>query len=111
MGRDQDAATLGSELGEERLEEVGARPVDSGERLVEEEGRRVLDERARDEHALALAARELAELAVGEGGESDPLERGSGKTALGAPREPPPRHTGERPHQRDVESGDRVVEP
>ena len=111
MGRDQDAATFGSELGEERLEQLGAQPVDARERLVEEEDRRVLDERARDEHALALPARELAELAVGEADEADPPERGAGDPAFGAPGDAPPWQAGERPHQRNVESGDRVVEP
>ena len=40
--------------------------VDARERLVEQHEAGVLHERARDQHALALAARELAERAPGE---------------------------------------------
>ena len=89
-----------------------ARLVDAGERLVEEQDRRVLDERAGDEHALALAAGELAELRARERRRG---RRGRARRArdarLGAARPPPPGQARERPHQRDVERGDRVVEP
>src|SRR2546423_3091227 len=57
--RDEERATLAGEVAEEPLEKVGARLVDTRERLVEEQHRRVLDERAGDEDALALAAGEL----------------------------------------------------
>ena len=39
---EQHAATFGSELDENRLEKLGTRPVDAGERLVEQEHGRVL---------------------------------------------------------------------
>ena len=51
------------ELGDERLEPRGARRVEAGEGLVEEQHAGVLHERAGDEHALALAAGERAERA------------------------------------------------
>ena len=44
--------------------------------------RRVLDERAGDQHALALAARERAEAVAGAVGEPDPVERGVGGGAV-----------------------------
>src|SRR5207237_1156400 len=62
MRRDQDSAPVGGELVEQPLEQLGARLVDARERLVEEQHGLVLDEGAGDENALALAARELAEL-------------------------------------------------
>ena len=59
--RDQHAPPLAGEPVDERREHVGAGRVDARERLVEQHEARVLHERARDQHALALAARELAE--------------------------------------------------
>src|SRR5690242_14186746 len=96
--RDEEGATLTREVDEEPLEEVGTRLVDARERLVEEQHRRVLDERAGDEHALALAAGELAELLAGERGEADAVERGERSAAVGAPDRTPPGHARERPH-------------
>jgi hypothetical protein len=109
-GRD-DRTPLRSKVGEERVEQLLARAVDARERLVEEQDRRVLDERARDEHALALAAGEVAEPRVGEVGEADPVERGVGEDALAPARRAPPRDPRERAHERDVERADRIVEP
>src|SRR5581483_8244587 len=83
----------------------------TGERLVEEERRRVLDEGARDEHALALPARQPAELRARLGAEPDPAERVERGAAVRGAERPPPRHARERPHQGDVERVDRVVEP
>ena len=109
--RDQDAAALASQLVEKAFEQVGARLVDARERLVEEEDRRVLDERAADEHALPLAAGELAELLLRQVAQADALQRRKPERALAAAERAPPRHPRERAHQRDVERGDRVVEP
>ena len=102
---------LGGELGQELLEQLGARLVDARERLVEEQDRRVLDERAGDERALALAARELAELRARERGEPHAIERLEREAPVSAARPSPPRQARERPHQRHVERADRVVEP
>ena len=106
--RDQDAAALGGELVEQPLEQLGARLVDARERLVEQQDRRVLDERAGDEHALALAARELAELLVARGRRARRARAPRARRA--ARRRPGRRHHGEpreRAHQRDVERADR----
>ena len=59
--RDQHAAALGGEPVDQRREHLGAGRVDARERLVEQHEAGVLHERAGDQHALALAARELAE--------------------------------------------------
>src|SRR5207248_10276507 len=93
------------------LEQVGARLVDARERLVEEEDGGVLDEGPRDEDALPLAARELAELLLRQVAQADALERVEPERPLAPAERPPPRHARERPHQRHVERRHRVVEP
>src|SRR5438067_9901536 len=80
--RDEDAASRLRELVEQLLEQLRARTVDARERLVEQEDRRVLHERARDEHALPLAAGELSELLVRERTQSDTPERGEREATL-----------------------------
>ncbi len=75
VGGDHQAAALGGKLGEQLGQQLLARLVDPAVRLVEEHDRPVLDKRPCDEHPLALAARELAELRVGEVGEADTVER------------------------------------
>src|SRR2546423_5435697 len=57
--RDEERATLAGEVAEEPLQEVGARLVDARERLVEEQDRRRLGERAGGGDAPAPGAREL----------------------------------------------------
>ena len=91
--RDEHAAALGGEAVDERGEHVGARRVDARERLVEQHERGVLHERARHQHALALAARELAERALGELLETHLGERGERAPALAPPGR---RHQGSR---------------
>ena len=63
----------------ERREEVedlaGRLAVEVAGRLVAEEERRVVDDRARDADALLLAAGELRRVVVGAVGEADELER------------------------------------
>ena len=56
-------------------EQLGARRVESRERLVEQQHAGVLDERAGDEHALALAARQVAEGLLRLVGQADAGER------------------------------------
>src|SRR5262249_21675144 len=101
--RDQDAAALGGKLGQQPLEELRARTVDSGERLVEEEHRRVLHQGAGDENALPLTARELAELRIRNVAEADALERAERELPLAPAGPPPPGDARQRSHERDVE--------
>ena len=61
MGGDQDARPSPREPVDQRHQTLDASLVDSRERLVEQQHLGVLDERARDQDALALAARELTE--------------------------------------------------
>ena len=91
--RDQDSPPLAGKVGEQCLEQLGTRRVDPGERLVEQQHRRVLDERSRDEDALALAARQLPELHVGFVGEPDARKR---SWANSRSRRPANRHHGRR---------------
>src|SRR5436190_23337 len=86
-------------------------PAGAGEGLVEQQQPRVLDEGARDQNALALPARELAEGAVGLRSQPDGRERLERGAALDAARPPPPRKAGDRAHERNVERGHGVVEP
>ena len=75
------------QLGEPRR----ARRVEPGERLVEEHHVGVLQQRARDQHALALPARELAERHAGVLAQPDALERRERAGPIRASRPPPPR--------------------
>src|SRR4051812_39680643 len=65
VGGDDAAPAPGRGAVDEAGEQVRARPVDPGERLVKEQQSRVLDERARHQYSLALPTRELAEGAAG----------------------------------------------
>ncbi len=56
-------------------------------RLVEHEQRRAAGDRARDQHALPLAARQVAQLAAREIGGVDLVERGARGVAIGAARQ------------------------
>ena len=64
VGRHQQRAALGLQLREHALDLRRARAVDARQRLVEQQQRRVLDERAGDQDALALAAAERPEARV-----------------------------------------------
>ena len=68
MGLVVKAAEPGAELGAHSR-------VEGAERLVEEQHRGVDGERAREPHPLALTARELRRVAVGEPLELDELEQ------------------------------------
>jgi hypothetical protein len=84
--------------------------VDAGQRLVEEQHRGVLHQRASDQDALALAAGERAEAVVRAVGEPDPRERLAGPLAIGAGDPLEPRRAAVRAHQRDIVRGDREVQ-
>ena len=85
------------------------RRVDALEGLVHEVDLGVLDERTGEEDALLLAAGELADLAAGELGHADLLERlPRGRAILGA-RPPHPAEPPVPAHQHDVEDARREV--
>src|SRR2546430_7752020 len=64
-------ALLGADSAYERRDADLIRKVEAVERLVEEQQLRAADERLRDEQALLLAARELADRTAGIGGRAD----------------------------------------
>ena len=68
-----DAEVLLERL-QEHLHLLAQLQVERAERLVEQQHRRRVDDRARERDALALPARELHGLAVAEPGEADALE-------------------------------------
>ena len=111
VARHEQRPALGAQLLEHAGDQRGARRVDPRQRLVEQQQARVLHERACQQGALALATGELAEARAGAVGEADALERGRSRRPVGPARRQPPASARERPHQRDVERGDREVEP
>jgi len=110
VGGDEQDAALVAQLAEQRFDAGRAGGVDAAERLVEQHHRPVLQQRAGDQHALPLAAGEVAEAAAGAVGEADALERGVRGLAVGAGDAPPCRGAGVGAHQHDVERGDGEVE-
>ena len=108
VGRHQQRPPLPPQLLEQRLDARGAGRVDARQRLVEQQHRRVLHQRAGDQHALALAAGELAEALARPILEADARERREARPAVEAAVE---RRAAVGAHQRDVERGDREVEP
>ena len=87
------APPLRGERRDQRLEQLGAGPVEAGEGLVEQQHPGVLDQGPGDQHPLALAAGELAEGLAREGLEADPLQRRPRRRAILAPGR---RHQGRR---------------
>src|SRR4051794_1146412 len=108
VGRDQQRPPLPPQLLEQGLDTRGAGRVDARQRLVEQHHRRVLDQRPGDQHALALAAGELAEALARPVVEADARERREARPAVEAAIE---RRAAVGAHQRDVERGNREVEP
>ncbi len=94
----------------EQLEQrhLGAR-VDPGKRLVHQQQRRLLGQGARDEHPLALAPGELADLTAGEGRQPHALQalRHDAPVLLAHP--PQPAHRCVAAHLDDLPHGDREV--
>ena len=74
----RDVDERDAEVALQRLEEdlhlLAQLQVERAERLVEEEDRRAVDDRARERDALALAARELHRLPVAEARQTHALE-------------------------------------
>lgn len=66
VDRTECCATLGDELADQREDPYLMVDVEAGGRLVEQEGIRVLTERAGDDDALALAAAHRVDRSVGE---------------------------------------------
>src|SRR5215472_13696204 len=65
--RDDDARAALHQSAERLLDEALGLGVERRRRLVEDEDRRVLEDRARDREALPLAARELARVVADDG--------------------------------------------
>ena len=86
-------APLAGQLGDQPFQALGAGPVETGEGLVEQQHAGVLDQRPGDQHALALAAGEVAEGLLGERPQADPVER---RAAASRSRRPGRRHHGSR---------------
>ena len=91
VGGDQQRAALRGEAAQQVLQPLGARGVEAAERLVEQDHRRVLHERAGDEHALALAAGQIAERASAGSARPTAASASRARAALGTARPPPPR--------------------
>ena len=67
MGADQHGdLLLGGDPREQRDDLLGGAQIEIRERLVEQQELRASDQRVGDQHALLLAARELADARVGE---------------------------------------------
>jgi hypothetical protein len=107
---DHHGPALGGEVAEQRLEPVGARRVEPREGLVEQDDPRVLHERPRHQHALALAAGEVAEGGVRLLGQAHRRQRLARGAALRAPRAMPPGQRRYGAHERHVERADREVQ-
>ena len=73
--RVEDRRAVVAQLAHQCRDGLLGRAVDAGHRLVEEQDRRLLHQRAGEEHALLLSARERADLSIAEGVHADPLER------------------------------------
>ena len=110
VGGDQQHAALGAQVVEDPHDRLLAGLVDSRERLVEQQHAGVLDERAGDQHALALAARQRAEALARVLGEADALQRSARQRAVGGGHAPVPRRARIGAHQRDVERADGEVQ-
>ena len=111
VARHEQRSSLGAQLGEHRVDQLGAGGVHARERLVEQQHGRVLHQRPCQQGALALAARQLAERNVRLRGQADPVEGRPRGGALTAPRRQPPAAVRERAHQRHVQRAYREVEP
>ena len=109
--RDQDGPPLVGEPIHQCHQPLHASLVHAGERLVQQHHPRVLNERTRNQDALPLAARELAEPRVSHLREPHVPERTERLRPFVASDSPPPRHTRQRSHQRHIEGADRIVEP
>ena len=110
-GDEQDAALV-AQLAEQRLDARAARPRRRRERLVEQQHRRVLQQRAGDQHALALAAGERRRSGGGRGRRGRRARaprRAASRSARATRRQAGVRRV--RAHQHDVERADREVEP
>ena len=71
---DEGDAEIALQRLEEDLHLLAQLQVERAERLVEQQHRRLVDDRARERDALALAARELHGLAIAETGQTHALE-------------------------------------
>jgi hypothetical protein len=84
---------------------------DSRPLAVEQQQLRVLHEATRDQHPLALAAREVAEGVAGAVIDADSRQGGVRDLSVKVAGASPPGQAGERAHQGDVEGGNGEIEP
>ena len=75
VGGEHDRDPVGVEVGEQVEDVVAGLEVDAARRLVEEQERRVGDQRAGQEDPLLLAAGQLADVAAGQAADAQPLEQ------------------------------------
>ena len=78
VGRDEDGAVVGGDRGELLGDRGRAGVVEVGGRLVEDEERRIVDERSRERDALPLAAGEALRVDPGHRGEPEALQEHRG---------------------------------
>ncbi|GAC1404960.1 MAG: hypothetical protein NVSMB64_09020 [Candidatus Velthaea sp.] len=90
MEHDDRAVTLGDERTHERERLEGVTHVEMARRFIEQQRARVLCERKRDPHTLALAARELRERPVDHRLQAEPRDCAVDRFPVGVRRRPPP---------------------
>ena len=86
MRADQDGDALVAQAREEREQGLARVHVHAGEGLVQQEHVRLLGERPGEEHALLLAAAELADGAPLELGDAELVQAARHHLAVGGPR-------------------------
>ena len=98
-------------VGDQRFEQLGAGPVEAGERLVEQQHAGVLDERAGDQRRAGAGRRRARRRSPPRAARGRPARAPRAAASRSrAARAPPPGQARERAHRRHVERRDRVVE-
>jgi hypothetical protein len=111
VGGHHDRPPLAGELAEDAQEPVVRDGVDAREGLVEQQDLALLGQRAGHQDALALTARELAELPPGVLAQADAVQQVEGEGAVGAAGPAQPAEARVATHQHDAEriDGEAVV--
>ena len=97
VGGDDDGAAGGPLLGQHGADLLHRRDVEPGRRLVEQQQVGLLGEALGDERPLALAARQLAQVAAGERAELDAVDGVAHGVAVGGRIRPTSPRIGARP--------------
>ena len=74
VGGEHDRQPVGVQVVEQVQDLVAGAHVDAGRRLVQQQQVGLAEQRAGDEHALLLAAGQLADVAVGQVADAEPVE-------------------------------------